>query len=157
MVITKELLILAVVWCLTLAALFRIPAKYRKEAQAVFLFQQVVSWFLGILVVEAGWISYPVREFSVASSTSFTFEFIVYPSIAVYYNLYYPVNSGPLAKLLYGAAYALAVSLPEYWLEKYTQLILYIHWEWYVSFVSILMTLPISRVFYLWFFRRAYQ
>ncbi|MEK8132500.1 CBO0543 family protein [Paenibacillus filicis] len=148
---TVERWLLAGVYVVTLVALWVVHRQEPRTVQAVFLFQQCLSWILGLLVVEVGLLEYPVREFRIATRTSFAFEFLVFPAIACYVNMYYPRTKDPLLKFGYYAAFASGVTVPEYFIEKYTDLIAYNGWAWYWTFISVLISLMASRWFYNWF------
>ncbi|MFC4100119.1 CBO0543 family protein [Paenibacillus xanthanilyticus] len=132
-----------------------VPKERRKEAAAIFLFQQLPAWLLGLAVVELGWISYPVREYQKASHTSFSFEFLLLPTIAVYYNLLFPVKATRWTQLLYTLAFGVAITVPEYIIMRTTRLIHYIHWDWYWTLFSVMGVLVLSRLFAVWFFGSA--
>ncbi|TXK76094.1 CBO0543 family protein [Paenibacillus sp. N3.4] len=152
MIVSWERIILIAVWVIAIAAFFFIPKRHRREAQVIFLFQQFLSWILGLIVVQNGWLQYPVRELH-ENRTSFTFEFMGYPIIAVYMNLYYPVKKSAWVRFLYMMAYPAAITVIEVMIEVHTELIEYMTWTWYWSFLSIWATLYISFLFYRWFFR----
>ncbi|MDF2926467.1 MAG: hypothetical protein K0R57_5381 [Paenibacillaceae bacterium] len=137
-----------------ITAFLCIPRHKRKEAHAVFLFQGMLTWILGLSVVEAGWLMYPIRELNEASSTSFVFEFLIFPVTAAYYNIFYPANQPVGKRFAWLLLFAAGITLPEYFIERYTDLLEYTGWSWYWTTLSISATLCISRLFFLWFFRR---
>lgn len=143
---------LGVVYLIGITGLAVIPARRRREAYAVFMFQNMLAWILGLIAVEAGWLVYPVRELAKSSSTSFVFEYLCYPVVAVYYNLYYPEKSSAAVKLGWCLLFAVSITIPEYLIETYTDLVKYISWEWYWTTISISFTLSLSRLFFVWFF-----
>jgi hypothetical protein len=85
-----ERLIIGSVWLICFIYIWFIPKHKYRQASFIFLFSQLLSWIFGLLVVEIGWIEYPVRELHKANATSFTFEFLVLPIMCVFFNLYYP-------------------------------------------------------------------
>ncbi|MCZ8514005.1 hypothetical protein O9H85_16560 [Paenibacillus filicis] len=151
--ISAEAVLLCIAYGGSLAALVLVPNDRRRESQAVFLFFGLVTWVLGLAAVEAGWLTYPVREFQSATQTSFVFEFLAFPVVSIYFNLYFPQGRSPWIQAGYGGAFAAAITVPEFFIEKYTQLIEYHGWTWYWTFVSVMLTLWVSRLFYVWFFR----
>jgi hypothetical protein len=104
----------------------------------------------------APWIGYPVHEFGEANHTSFTFEYIAYPAVAVYYCIYYPYGGALLRRSLYMLAYPTGITLVEVPLEWYTEVIDYTGWHWYYTWASIMMTLLVTQWFHLWFFGRSF-
>lgn len=144
--------LLGVVYLIGIAGVVAIPARRRREAYAVFLFQNMLAWFLGLIAVEAGWLIYPVRELAKSSSTSFVFEYLCYPVVTVYYNLLYPEKGSPAAKLGWTALFAFGITIPELLIESYTDLVRYTGWKWYWTTLSVGLTLGASRLFFNWFF-----
>lgn len=130
-----------------------IPGEKRREAHVVFLFQNLSAWVLGLVAVEAGWLYYPIRELSKANSTSFVFEFLLYPATTAYFNIYYPERGSPLVQIGWTLLFAAGITLPEHYIEKYTNLVVYAGWQWYWTFCSVIVTLVMSRLFRNWFFR----
>ena len=37
--------------------------------------------------------------------------------------------------------------------EKYTNVLTYIHWTWYITWVTLFMAFYITRKYYVWFFK----
>lgn len=75
----SEWVILYSVWLVSFGLLFIIPKKKRRLAVAAFLFAQLLTWSLGLAVVEFGLITYPVNFiFSDVNRSSFTYEFMAF-------------------------------------------------------------------------------
>ncbi|GMK40579.1 hypothetical protein PCCS19_36350 [Paenibacillus sp. CCS19] len=85
---------------------------------------------------------------------SFTFEFFVFPSISAIFNTNFPTRKNWFIKAVYILSFPALMTIVEVLLEKNTELIKYIHWSWYWSFITILITLLISYGYYLWFFKK---
>jgi hypothetical protein len=145
--------ILLAVWLLAVGLLFFIPKNKIRLAVSAFFFTQAITWILGSLVVEYGLISYPVRFFADANRSSFTYEFFVYPSVAAIFNVFYPYSRSMVIKFLYYGAYCTALTVPEIFIEKYTDLIEYHHWSWYCTWISLFLTFMMTRGFCVRFFR----
>lgn len=134
---------------------FLVPKDKIKDAWLIFLIKQSITWISGLYVVQKGWIEYPVREFfDKASNTSFEFEFIVYPVLCVFFNLYYPQRGSSLVKLRHYVVYCSAITLFEIILENHTMLIKYTGWTWYWTWLTLFITFYISRKSYLWFIKK---
>ncbi|MEH7237641.1 CBO0543 family protein [Bacillus sp. JJ1562] len=146
-------MILYICYSCTIISLAFIPKNKLREASIAFLFQQFVSWFLGLLAVELHLLEYPVREFPNVNGTSFLFEFLVYPVISVFFCIYYPKTSTNWKKFIYISAFCTAMTISEVIYEKYTDLINYVHWDWYVSWISLYATLLLLWKFYKWYFK----
>jgi hypothetical protein len=150
---TKDHMILYIVYACTFISLAFIPKDKWREASIAFSFQQFVTWTLGLVVVEFHWIEYPVRELAKVNGSSFLFEFLVYPIIGIFFCLYYPLRSTNWKKVLYISAFTTGITIPEVIIEKYTNLIKYIHWDWYVTSASVYATLYLLWVFYRWYLK----
>ena len=154
MFMNKDLLILVGLWIITVIMLLLfIPKKKIREACLVFLFKLSITWFIGLIVVELRLIEYPVEFFRYATKTSFSFEYFIFPAICAIFNLNFPVDKGLLRKFLHYFSFCTAMSIIEALFEKYTNIIKYIHWSWYLTWITLFITFYISRQFYIWFFR----
>lgn len=155
---SKDKGILVVFWVTTIVLLtMYIPKNKLRNGIVAFLYKQVVTWLFGILVVEKGLIKYPVRLFEKANKTSFTFEYFIFPSFCALFNLHYPQNKNKLIKFLYYVFHSGIITGIEVLVEKNTNLIKYVKWRWYYSFVTIGISYYTSRLFYRWFFKSEFQ
>ncbi|HEX2927715.1 MAG TPA: CBO0543 family protein [Ruminiclostridium sp.] len=132
-----------------------VPKNKIREAQLIFFFKQLITWFFGLIVVQLRLIEYPFRLFPYANKTSFSFEYFIYPAICVIFNLHYPKNVGKLKQFLYYVYFCTAITVFEELCVEYTNLIKYIHWTWYYTWVSFYLTFYISHKYYLWFFKES--
>lgn len=148
-----EVTYLYVIWACTIFSVILVPKERQTEASIIFLFQQGITWFLGIVVAEWDLIEYPVREFASVNRTSFTYEFLVFPVVTVFYILHYPENRSLLLRFFYSFIITTILVISEVVIEKYTKLIKYVHWEWYVSWISIYVVMHLGRFFHKWFFK----
>ncbi|MGO4496405.1 CBO0543 family protein [Paenibacillus sp. 2RAB27] len=150
-----DTIILYLVWIITaiLLVIF-IRRKNLIKAQVSFLFMQVPTWLFGTLVVKGRLIEYPVGFLSVVYKASFTFEFFVFPAISAIFNVHFPREKSWFIKTIYTLSFPTIMTIIEIFLEKRTDLIKYINWTWYMSFLSITITLLLSYWYYLWFFKK---
>lgn len=151
----KEYTILVSSWIVMSILMFILtPRNKARNTIVAFLFKQVITWLLGLLVVEKGFIKYPVRFFEKSNKSSFTFEYFIFPAISALFNVRFPEKAHWFRKLLYYFSYPTIITLLEVYAEKYTNLIEYIKWKWNYSFISMFFTFSISRLFYRWFFSK---
>ncbi|MBB6692933.1 hypothetical protein H7B90_16115 [Cohnella xylanilytica] len=149
---TKEIIIVIAVWIVSGAlVVLSTPRRKIREALVVFLYMQMLTWFFGLLVAQYRLIEYPVREFSYATRSSFSFEFFIYPAICVVFNMRYPQTKGIVRGILWYLFFPSWMTAIEKLIEDRTRLIDYIHWEWYWTWITLLITFWLSRAFYLWF------
>ncbi|WP_308017513.1 CBO0543 family protein [Alkalihalobacillus deserti] len=144
---------------ITIVLLFKyIPKNKVREAHVPFLFQQTVTWFFGLLVVEKNFIKYPYRPyFKKSNKSGFSFEYFIYPALTSLFNVCYPEKRGILFKAFYTFSYSGAVTLFEILIEKYTDLITYKKWSWHWSFITMSFTYYLSRLYSRWFFKSLFN
>jgi hypothetical protein len=144
----KERVIIGGVWLICVVSLFFIPKDKRREASVIFLIAHVFAWISGLVVVEIGLIEYPVRELHKANSTSFSFEYLVFPLLNIFFNIHYPEGKSLIKRLLYYTSILSIFTFFEYLTERNTLILKYIHWNWYCTFISMLAVIYITRVLY---------
>ncbi len=131
-----------------------VPRQHIRDAFVVFMFKMVITWPIGLLVAEFDLIAYPVREFPKASLTSFSFEYFIYPATCVAFNLRFPERSGAWGKLAWYVFFPTWMTAVEVAIERYTDLLRYVHWSWHWTWLTLLITFHMTRVFYLWFIKK---
>ncbi|HJV16582.1 MAG TPA: CBO0543 family protein [Bacillales bacterium] len=131
-----------------------VPKEKLLEAHLSFLFMQLQTWLYGAIVVEKRLIEYPVRFLYFSYRISFVFEFFIFPVISVMFNIHFPIGKRLTHKILYIFAFPTVITIIEIFLEKYTDVIHYLHWAWYWSWLTMLISLLISYKYYLWFFNK---
>jgi hypothetical protein len=146
--------ILLSVYVVAIGIILFIPKKKRRLAAVAFLFKQVITFIIGLVVVELGLLEYPIRLFASINRTSFTFEYFAFPVISAAFNVWYPNGRSLFIQFSYYAGGTSVLTIIEVIIEKYTKLINYIHWEWYISWISICLSLFIARLFCVWFFEK---
>ncbi|WP_426447933.1 CBO0543 family protein [Paenibacillus sp. S-38] len=136
-----------------LTSLFFLPRSKALQHHLVFLVVGLPTWIIGLLVVEWDLLAYPVREFASINRTSFCFEYFLLPVACIHYNAWYPETRPRWVKALYLLFFCTALTVPEAFVERYTQLIRYQHWDWYVTFITEGLLFLFSRAMLRWFFR----
>ncbi|MDN4495500.1 CBO0543 family protein [Ureibacillus aquaedulcis] len=137
-----------------MAILFFIPKNKIRLAVVAFLFTQLITFLLGLVVVELGLLQYPVRFFASINRASFTYEYFFLPVICALFNARYPSNRSTLIQCGYYIGYTSILTISEILFEKYTDLIKYINWEWYITWVTVCLTFYLTRILSLWFFSK---
>jgi hypothetical protein len=152
--LNRDIIIIIIGWLITITLLLLfVPKNKIRQASVIFLFKQFLTWILGLLVVELKLIEYPIRSFAYATRSSFDFEYFIYPAFCVIFNLHYPSKKNHFAQFLYYFCFCTGLSIVEVIVEKYTDIINYINWTWYITWISFYITFYISRKYYLWFFK----
>lgn len=146
--------ILLAVYILATGIVLCIPRNRIRLAIVAFLFKQMITFFVGLLVVEYRLLEYPVRLFASINRTSFTFEYYAFPVVCAAFNVWYPNRQSKLIQIGYYAGYTSVLTAVEVMIEKHTELIKYIHWEWYVTWITVCLSFFITRLFCVWFFSK---
>ena len=151
---SKEYILEAIGWTITIGLLIKfIPKNKIRQAFIAFGFKQLLTWLLGLSVVEFGLIEYPVRLFPNATKTSFSFEYFIYPSFCAIFNVNYPEKKGAFGQFMYYFYYCTLLTIIEVIVERYTNILKYIHWTWYVTWITLFITFYSTRKFYEWFYK----
>lgn len=150
----REWWILLSVYVVIIGIVYLIPKRKRRLAVVAFLFKQVITFLIGLVVVELGLLEYPIRLFASINRTSFTYEYFGFPVVCAAFNVWYPNGRSPLIQLGYYVGYTSVLTIIEVITEKYTELLNYIHWEWYTTWISVFLSFYIVRVFCVWFFAK---
>jgi len=150
----RDYILIIIQWIVTIGLLVKfIPKNKVREASVAFCFKQLLTWILGLSVAQLKLIEYPVRLFPYACRTSFTFEYFVYPSISAIFNVHYPQNKSSFSQFMYYCYYCTTITILETYAEKYTNILKYIHWTWYITWITLFITFYMTRIYYVWFFK----
>lgn len=153
LVYLKERIIIGAVVAISLGSLLFVKRQKVRDAVFIFLFTQIPSWILGLLVVEIGCIQYPVRDFYKANATSFTYEFLVLPITTIFFILNYPNKKHWWFQGLYALTFCSVFTALEAVTVKYTRLIHYNKWSWYWTLLSLLAFYYFIYFIYVWYFK----
>lgn len=151
----RDIAIIILGWIITIILLiFFIPKNKIREAIIPFFFKLALTWITSLAVVELRLIEYPVRFFSYANRTSFSFEYFIYPSFCSLFNIHYPERKSFFKQFMYYFYWCSILTAIEIRVEKYTDILEYLHWSWHITWLTFLITFYLSRQFYLWFFKK---
>lgn len=154
----RDYILLIIQWVVPIGLLLRfIPKDKIREAMVAFSFKQLMTWILGLTVSELRLIDYPIRLFPYACKTNFTFEYFVYPSLCAVFNVNYPKNKNAFGQFMYYFYYCTTITALEVLSEKYTNILKYIHWTWYTTWITLFLTFYATRKYYIWFFKLKHE
>ena len=136
-----------------LLLIFAIPKEKYRLALIAFSVMQFITTILGHVAVQTGALIYPVHEFAKVNQTSFVYEFLAFPMMCAIFNVYYPVQQSRLWQIGYYILFCTVLTVAEVFIERYTNLIHYIKWNWFWTWGLIFVTLFITRVICVVFFR----
>lgn len=150
----ERLLLLGIVLLSLLLLIIFLPLSKMRDAFVIVLFLQMLTWAAGLFAVEKEWIEYPVQLFrkeNQVNQSSFTFEFFVFPVVAIFFSLKYPTKTTKFNKFLYYFLFTSFFTLLETIIERNTNLVHYIKWKWYWTLISVMIALFINHSYYTWF------
>lgn len=146
--------IIIIVYIVATVILLLIPKNRVRLAIFALFCKQVITFLIGLVVVEFGLLEYPIRCFTSVNRTSFLYEYYAYPVVCAAFNAWYPNNRSPLYRLGYYVGFSSVLTISEVIIEKYTLLIKYIHWEWYITWITLFITFYIVRLLCVLFFTK---
>jgi hypothetical protein len=89
-----DIIVILLLWIiLPLTLIVIIPRHRIRESVAAFLLFQTLTWVFSIGLSYFGFLASPVRLFENATNISFTSEYLVFPTAAVLFQLWYPNGS----------------------------------------------------------------
>ncbi|KAB7665121.1 CBO0543 family protein [Bacillus sp. B1-b2] len=148
----KDIIILTCSWMIALfSLLFLVPKRSRKYAHITFLFGQAIAWVFEYLQLVFGWIEFPFREFKYATKMSFSLHYLFFPTIGVFFNLWYPVNTNLLFKFGYYLIFSIGIATYILVLGITSDLYKILHWNWFLGVLSDFIVLFLIRRFTYWF------
>lgn len=115
-----------------------------KDKLLIFMVTAYCSIILGVITFEKGMLSYPVNLFGSYFDSNLLYEFLLLPSINVYY-FKTSFRSGWGGIIGQGIIYSIGLTATEVLIEKYTNFIHYKTWIWQYSFISIFLVLFLIR------------
>ncbi len=152
--LTVERIIIISAWVISLIALFVLKRLSWREKFLLFIAVQFFTWSLGLIYVEFDLIDYPVRDFSIATSVNFTFHYVLFPAIGVYFAAFYPARRSLIRRLGYNLAFAAAFVAGFLLCEKYTELMSFKPLFIFILIMSVWTSFNSVNHYYDWFFRK---
>ncbi|RAU91987.1 CBO0543 family protein [Paenibacillus sp. YN15] len=150
---TLERGILVAFWLICFAiGMFLVPRNRLKEGCILFLSAQVITWPVGLLLVELGLITHPVREFPIATRANFTLNYLLYPMVSMAVLLYYPTFAPKWKRAVYQVVTVGGLSGLMQLVDAYTDLIHHVKFNWLLSFLIMLFALNATRTYTAWYF-----
>ena len=120
--------------------------RYFRDWVVVYLFKCNLDFIWGSPVVSLKLIEYPDRLLPRYYETSILFELWVFPVLCIWYNQVTKDRGlGPI--IFYALVFSAGITVIEYPLELYTDLIRYMKWSWFTTFYTLNITFLLSRTF----------
>lgn len=150
---SNEFLLVILMWIIGLISFILFtPKNRRRRLIFAFLVCKTIAWLNNLLQVKFNIILFPFREFPKASEVLVTTGYFVYPLLCGFYIIFEPkVNL--ISRFLYLIIWTTGLTVFEVILETYTNLIKYIHFAWYWTWVDFFCLFALTNIIYQWFFR----
>lgn len=150
---TVDVLVLILMWVIGLLSfIFFTPKNRKRRFILAFFICQTLTWLDSLLLVKFHLIAFPVREFPKASDLLLTVNYFFIPLLCGFYIISKPKRNY-FVRLVYLSIWVTGTVLLIVLLEKYTNLIEYIHYAWYWSWLDFFGVYTISKGLYQWFFK----
>lgn len=116
-------IVILILWILLpLTLILIVPRDRIREAVAAFFFFQTLTWVFSIGLSYFGFLTSPVRLFEEATKISFTSEYLVFPTAAVLFQLYYPSGSSKVKRVFHYVLSVGGILLFMYLLGSFTKI-----------------------------------
>jgi hypothetical protein len=150
---SRDYTVIILIWVIGIIAyLFLTPKnRYRKVLFALLLCQTFV-WVSSLLHVKYHLLAFPVREFPKATEVLVTTEYFFYPLLSGLYIIFEPKRSLAI-RIIYLSLWISGLTVMDVMLEKYTNLIEYVHYAWYLTWIDFFCIFVVTNLIYQWFFK----
>jgi hypothetical protein len=159
MPLTIEHFVLIAIAAISIASIFYIPKSKYRLALISYLVFQAITWSGSLILIQMGWIEYPVREFPRATQGGFIQLYIFIPMVYAWFILIFPYNASLVKKMLHYFIFASIIVWLIYFMSYYTNLeksykgtVLFQVIGFYIRFI---IYFKICHIYILWFSKRA--
>lgn len=121
----------------------------RKMIIAALLFQSF-TWLNSLIHLELELIAFPIREFPEASDVLFATEYFLYPILYGLYIMHEPKRNFSIQFIYLLAVVSGFVGI-ELVFVHFTNLVVYIHYAWYLEWSAFFIMFVLSNCVYRWF------
>lgn len=144
---------LIIMWVIGIIAyLFLTPKKHYRKMLFTLIVCQSFLWLNSLIHVEFNLLDYPVREFPKATELLITTEYFFYPLLCGFYIAFEPKRS-IMGRFIYLSIWISALALYDLILVNYTNLIDYVHYAWYFTWMDYFCIFAVTNLVYHWFFK----
>jgi hypothetical protein len=149
---SKEALVLVLIWVVGISTfVLFIPKNSRRRFIFAYLSCQSITWLNYLILLQLNFLSFPIREFPIATDILFTTASFFYPLIFAFYK-HYELKVENLSRLLYLFIWISGITFFDKMIELYTNLLSYLNYTWYWSWLDFFCLFALSHVIYQWFF-----
>ncbi|CAM3832732.1 CBO0543 family protein [Marinicrinis lubricantis] len=140
-----EWIVITLMWCVGVISVVVCPKQHLRKLLFTMLLCQALTWVTTLIHVYYGLLSFPVREFPKATDLLVTTEYFFYPLICGYYVVYEPSRHVG-ARMAYLALWVTGLTTIDIVIERYTDLIEYIHYSWYWTWIVFFGLFAITNI-----------
>ncbi|MDL4842520.1 CBO0543 family protein [Aquibacillus rhizosphaerae] len=146
-------IILITIWIIGVALFITFTPKHKKRRLILaFLICQAFTWLSDLLLLNFNLIAFPVREFPSATDMLVTTDYFLYPLLCGFYIIYEP-EQRLFVRFIYLSACISTLVFIDIMISKFTDLIEYLNYDWYWTWLLFLCIFAITNIIYQWFFR----
>lgn len=146
-----DYVILIFVWIIgACVGIFFIPKQQKRKAIFAALLFQSFTWLNSLLHLELGLIAFPIREFPEASDFLFATEYFLYPILYGLYIIHEPKKHFSL-RFIYLLVVVSGLVGIELIFVHFTNLVVYIHYAWYLEWQAFFIMFMLTNYVYRWF------
>jgi hypothetical protein len=148
-----EFVILIAMWAIGIISfLIFTPNRHRRKLIFGYLVCKTLTWLSTLFHVKFNLLIFPIREFPKATDLLLTTEYFFYPLLCGFYIIHEP-KLNYFVRFLYLSLWISILVIIDVMIEKYTNLIEYIHYDWYWTWLNFFCIFALSNMIYHWFFR----
>jgi hypothetical protein len=103
-------------------SLIYVPKESLRKACLSLLTFQGATWLISIILVQLNILAFPVRLFQKATRANFLNEFLLYPTIFMWFVLLYPKDRSLIIKIMHHIIFISILTWYMYFLNTYTNL-----------------------------------
>jgi hypothetical protein len=149
----KEYWVLGLLWIVGIMTFWSVARNRLPIAIFSLLICQALTWLNTLLHVKFHLLAFPVREFPKATDLLFTTEYFFYPVICTVCYLFESRRSRMSERLLTVLFFISLLTLIDGCLERYTDLVEYLNYGLFWTWLDFIFIYYISRCCTNWFFK----
>jgi hypothetical protein len=147
-----ESIVIILMWGIGLVSFLFIPKNRMRRFILAHLFCQSLTWLSSLFHVQFDLLTFPFREFPNATDLLVTTEYFFYPTFCAFYIIFEP-KGNYLFRLIYLSFWITVVTMIDLLVERYTNLIEYVHYSWYWTWMNFFILFALTNILYQWFFK----
>ncbi|MCM3270048.1 CBO0543 family protein [Paenibacillus elgii] len=148
----KEQSVLLLMWIASVLLLCMTGRRRVRATVLLVLLFQTMTWLLSLVLTNLSLFEFPVRELPKATAINFTFEFILFPTFAVWFQYTYPERKSKARQFGHYALFATIFVVFYSLMAHFTSLVKF-HGSPFWLYLTLPANLYINRQVFLWFVR----